>query len=751
VFGSRGVTRVRLALGLLVAVGVMPPLTAGAAGPAWVTDHFDNARSGNDGNDPELAGTPVASWTSPTVDGQIYGEPLYLNGLVYVATQKNSIYAFDANSGNLRWSLLSLMPSVPLAEVHTETGTNCGNIDPMGIIGTPVIDPSLGSAGTLFAVAETYSGSANSNSIEHRLVAIDLGSHAVSSRNIDPPTFTAGSARGLEQERGALNIANGEVIVPYGGMAGDCGSYHGFVVSALENPSTQTNQFEVDPHYTHGGIWAASGAAVDGSGNVYVSTGNGSEPSNAYDLSDGVMKLPPTLGQPPDTMHYFAPNVWSSDNTGDKDLGSMTPTIIPWPGHTNLIFQTGKQNIGFLLDSSNLGGVGGQLFPPLATESTTGHVCDGEARGGTTYAAPYVYVPCTEGIRALTVNTAANPPTFVRSWQGPSDASGPPIMAGGRVWVHGTNKVYGLNAATGATEVNLAVNTPYNFGSPSAGGGNLFYAAGTAVVAFRAAAGNYFAAIGSDESVWDKRDPGLWNHLGGTSTAAPAVVALPSGSGHSIAGFIATATDGDLVVRSEAGGWQPLDFNGSVVCLDNPAAVIVAGTLWVACVGADHTLWAGSATLSGTGLPQVDRASWHSLDGILVAGPAVASVSGVITYFAEGVDHRLYTRTETTGYAQTPWFCNGHPAASAQGSTSYFACQGLDSHLWYATNGGSGWGPAQQLGGILVDGPGVAAAPGGTTIYVEGLDGSVWQRTAGNGWVQDGGVVQKGLGASYIP
>jgi hypothetical protein len=270
-------------------------------------------------------------------------------------------------------------------------------------------------------------------------------------------------------------------------MAGDCGGYHGFVVSSLENLSSSVNQFEVDPGVNNlrGGIWAASGAAVDGAGSVYVSTGNGTEPAGNtnYDLSDGVIKLPPTLGQPADTMHFFAPDVWHADNTADKDLGSLTPTIIPWPGHANLIFQTGKQNIGFLLDSANLGGVGGQLFPPVPSKSTTGHVCDGEARGGTVYAAPYVYVPCTEGLRTLSVNTSA--PSFARSWIGPSDANGPPIMAGGRVWMHGSNKIYGLNAASGTVEVNLSVSTPYNFGSPSASGGSLFYPAGTIVVAFR--------------------------------------------------------------------------------------------------------------------------------------------------------------------------------------------------------------------------------------------------------------------------
>ena len=472
--------------GCLMATAGGLSIPAAAASTAWTTDHLDAARSGNDTTDPGLGGSVSPSWTSPTLDGLIYGEPLHLNGVVYVATQRNSIYALQATDGHILWSLVGILPPVPLSEVHSETGVpnGCGNIDPLGITGTPVIDPTLGTAGILFAAAETYTVGV-ANSIQHRLIRVDLSSHALTTRNIDPvaPGFTDGTTRGLEQERGALNLAGGEVVVPYGGLVGDCGIYHGFAVSSLEDLTGPANTFAVDPGHTRGGIWGSSGSAVDGSGNVYVTTGNGSEPANAYDLSDGVVKLPPTMGQPSDTAHYFAPDVWSADNNADLDLASVGPILIPRTGLNPLVFATGKQNIGFLLDSGNLGGIGGQLFPPIATEATTGHVCDGLAYGGNAYANGYLYVPCREGVRALTVNTSA--PSFTRAWIGPSDANGPPILAGGRVWLHGSGRLYGLNATSGAAEVTLnGVNTAYNFGSPSAGGDRLFFAAGTQVRAF---------------------------------------------------------------------------------------------------------------------------------------------------------------------------------------------------------------------------------------------------------------------------
>jgi outer membrane protein assembly factor BamB len=247
--------------GSLVAGAGGQAIPVAAAGTSWTTDHFDAAGSGNDTTDPGLGGVVSPSWTSPTLDGLIYGEPLHLNGIVYVATQRNSIYALDATNGHILWSLVGILPPVPLSEVRSETGVanGCGNIDPLGITGTPVIDPALGAAGTLFAATETYSVGV-ARSIEHRLIQVDLSSHGITTRNIDPvaPGFTDGATRGLEQERGALNLAGGEVVVPYGGLVGDCGIYHGFAVSSLENLTGPANTFEVDPGHTRGGIWGAS-------------------------------------------------------------------------------------------------------------------------------------------------------------------------------------------------------------------------------------------------------------------------------------------------------------------------------------------------------------------------------------------------------------------------------------------------------------------------------------------------------------
>jgi hypothetical protein len=111
----------------------------------------------------------------------------------------------------------------------------------------------------------------------------------------------------------------------------------------------------------------------------------------------------------------------------------------------------------------------------------------------------------------------------------------------------------------------------------------------------------------------------------------------------------------------------------------------------------------------------------------------------------------VLTRTISTGYASTPWICNGHPAAATSGSTTYFSCQGWDRALWYDVNSGKGWSGAKSLGGVLVDGPGVSAGPSGPTFFAEGQDAAVWERTLSQPWSSDGGIVDYGVGAAYVP
>jgi hypothetical protein len=259
-------------------------------------------------------------------------------------------------------------------------------------------------------------------------------------------------------------------------------------------------------------------------------------------------------------------------------------------------------------------------------------------------------------------------------------------------------------------------------------------------------------AVGTDNGLWvlHSGSPNFTGD-GGVLLGAPAVVAIPQTTGPALPVYIATGSDHSLYVRSDTLGWQSLS-GGSVNCIDNPAGVVIAGTLYVACEGGDHALWhAETAAPTGTNLPTVSAGNWHSLGGVLIAGPAVGNVAGTPTYLVVGTDQHIYSRSLATGFTRFSWAaCIGHPALAAFGSTSYFACHGTDNALWYATNTGSGWSAALSLGGAITDGVGIAATASGPIFFAEGTGGVVYQRSLNSGWTSDGGQVSFGVGASSL-
>jgi hypothetical protein len=145
--------------------------------------------------------------------------------------------------------------------------------------------------------------------------------------------------------------------------------------------------------------------------------------------------------------------------------------------------------------------------------------------------------------------------------------------------------------------------------------------------------------------------------------------------------------------------------------------------------------------------------------GVLSAGPAVAPVGDTLTFFVRGTSGAIYTRTVSAGYAVTPWFCIGSPAAAQLPRTgdTTFACQGTDLMLWEATSAGTVWSPAVSmpgvLGGPLTGGPAVVAGGLETDVLAEWIDHAVWERTPAGapgtaaGWTSLGGVVVGGVGA----
>jgi outer membrane protein assembly factor BamB len=425
----------------------------------WTTYHLSNDRAGN-AVTPSLVPASRA-WTSVALDGAIYAEPLVFGNRVIVVTENDSLYALDVVDGHVLWGPTHVGDPVPESWLH------CGDIFPLGITSTPVIDPATS---TVYAVAEHTT--ATTNVVSHDLVAVDVTSGTLRwQRRVDPGAIAPLDRRD-HQQRAALALGNGRVYIGLGGLYGDCGNYTGWLVSARADGSgpLPLEAYRV-PTAREGAIWAPSGPSIDATGNLYVATGNGAstEPTQ-YDHGNSVIKLSPNLTE----LGHFAPTTWASDSAADADLGSTGPSLLA----DSLIFQAGKNGNAYLLDAANLGGIGGQKYQaPLCRDF-----------GGNAYRAPVVYVACTDGVRAVQVVGPPSSPSLKVLWHS-TVAKGTPIVAGNVVWASDSNfggsTLYGLDVSTGATVATLPVGPMAHFATPTVAQGRLFVATTSQVVAFK--------------------------------------------------------------------------------------------------------------------------------------------------------------------------------------------------------------------------------------------------------------------------
>ena len=490
----------RLAVGLGITALVLALQTSAFAD--WPTYHKDAARTGLDPSAPALISSVNQQWAHTGLDRNVYAEPLVYGTMVVVATEGNTVYALDAATGNLVWSK-NYGIAVP------STQFPCGNINPVGITGTPVIDTA---SGTMYAVAMMWDGT-NHASVHYQLEAIDLNNSGteVWSRTISPtdPTYTFDAY--VEGQRSALSLANGTVYIPFGGRSGDCGDpangvdYRGWVVGAPASGTGSLLSFPLPtgPNDGAGGIWAPSGGAMDASNNLYVATGNTRCGGGcSFDYGETVIKLSPTLT----ISDYFAPPNWAALNAADQDLGSVGPTLLG----NNLLFQVGKAGVGYILSTTSLGG--GNHFTPRFSARVCNNSSDA-AFGGVAYSAPYLYVPCIDHLEALLVNTGPSP-SFTPAWHGPAGSIGPPIVAGGLVWTigWGNSRLYALYATTGEQRLSVSLpQTPMHFSAPASGDGEVFVPDGTRILAYGSACGaastRQYSLSGSDGASWTDMDP----------------------------------------------------------------------------------------------------------------------------------------------------------------------------------------------------------------------------------------------------
>jgi outer membrane protein assembly factor BamB len=289
-----------------------------------------------------------------TFTGEVYAQPLRWRepktgaGVLIVATEEDEVYAFDEKTGAQKWMQ-------KLGEPVQSAGFRCGDIWPLGVTGTPVIDKARA---TLYLDAAVM----RDGKPRHEVYALSLADGTVEPGwPVDVATALRGSFDPMVQnQRSALTLFGGRVFVPFGGLAGDCGIYHGMVLGLSTAEPGKAVSFVTRAR--GGGVWAQGGVTSDGK-SLFAATGN---TMSAKEWGDGeaVLRFGPDLARPVASRDYFAPSDWRDLDIHDLDLGGSAPIPLDVPsakGVRKLILALGKNGDAYLLDRDNLGGVGGQL------------------------------------------------------------------------------------------------------------------------------------------------------------------------------------------------------------------------------------------------------------------------------------------------------------------------------------------------------------------------------------------------------
>jgi outer membrane protein assembly factor BamB len=354
--------------------------------PDVITFHYDNARDGLNAAETILTTSNVNSTQFgkigfDAVDGVVDAQPLYvanltvngaLRNVLYVATERDSVYAFDADTGTQLWK------TSVLDSGETTSGNGCVQINPeIGITSTPVIDRKRGANGTLFAVGMSQDASGN---YHQRLHALDLTTGAeISGSPTEISATYPGSGDnsqngnvvfdpGQYAERAALLLLNGSIYLSWTSHC-DTRPYTGWVMSYSETTLKQNQVLNLTPNGGAGGIWmAGDGPAADRSGNIYLLDANGTFDlgfdSNGFpamgDFGNGIIKLSLNSTGTLVVADFFEPYNTGTESDADLDLGSggeiLLPDLTDASGKTRqLIVGAGKDGHIYVADRNNLG------------------------------------------------------------------------------------------------------------------------------------------------------------------------------------------------------------------------------------------------------------------------------------------------------------------------------------------------------------------------------------------------------------
>ncbi|HEX3682573.1 MAG TPA: RICIN domain-containing protein [Bryobacteraceae bacterium] len=647
-----------------------------------LTYHNDNARTGQNLAETKLTlsnvnSTGFGKLFQVTLDGKVDAEPLYVSNVnmpqhgvhnvVFAATEHDSLYAFDADSGAIYWHISALKSGETTSDPR-----GCSQVTPeIGITSTPVIDLSAGAHGTIYLVAMSKDASGN---YHQRLHALDVTTGA---EEFGGPVDVAASYSGSGdnsvngsvefdpkqyKSRPGLLLLNGTVYTAWGSHCDDR-PYTGWLIGYNESILQQNAVFNFAPNGNEGALWAAGGGvAADTSGNIFVQVANGTFDTslNAQgfpskgDYGNAFVKLSRSGG----SGALGANDYWTMDNTvtesdEDEDLGSggliLFPDVTDASGATrHLGTGAGKDGNVYVFDRDKMGkflsGSNGSLYQELAHGLAGGEFATPAWFNGTVY-----YGAVGDTIRAYKLSAARFPGSATNTTGNSFEYPGttPAISANGAsngiLWaVENSNpavlhayeandvavELYNTNQASGGRDQFGPGN---KFITPAIANGRVFVGTTTGVAAFGLlsphgpiATGDYLVTNEWSGLVLD--DPGL------SKTSGTQIIEYPANGGANQSWRFAFQSSGYYTIQNVSSQLY-LSDPGDAAANDTKLEQLNATS--------DNTqLW--SLVASGNGYVLHNRAT-----GLVVDDPGFSTTksTGIILYTANGGSNQTWVIT----------------------------------------------------------------------------------------------------------
>ncbi|MFZ3263018.1 MAG: hypothetical protein WA172_03390 [Terriglobales bacterium] len=646
----------------------------------FLTSRGDATRSGANTNETMLTTSNVNKVSfghlfSVPIDYQALAQPLYVpnvniggqsHDVVYVVTQADSVYAFDAESGAQLWSASMLDGGVIASGKYLPCGTT-GGFTEEGILGTPVIDQN---AHTMYLVAKTVFNA----TVYHSLHALDLSTGA----DLVPPVkiaATSTSKKGHvtvfnslhQKNRPGLLLQNGTLYMGFGSN-GCNDSNSGWVLAydvTNQQNIYQTGVFNTSPDIGLTSIWqTGNGLAADENGNLFVSTAesvNYDVPSGGQSFSNSVLKLSPApwTASPaqPQLLDYFTPASVAYLNSHDLDVSSVGPLVLPdldGP-YAHEVLASSKQGIVWVVNRDDMGwysAAGDNIIQEFALITNGELMCSPAYWNGMVY-----FLPDGAPLQAFQVSNGLWNPV-AQTAKALNGASSPAVSSNGNtngiVWeISGTLNAYDAFSLQQlyASTTNLPKRA--HFSTPTVANGRVYAATQTSLEAYGLL--NALNMISGNNQTGS-----VTNQL-----AAPLrFMASSPYTGQPLAGYTVTFSDGN-----KGGTFNPptavTDSNGTVSTMYTFPKVAGTYTLTAASPNlasaiATEIASAGPATL----LTVVSGARQTGTSGTVLPNPLVVKaldvyknpVSGIIVQFTpatQGVPSPISTVTDIKGMAQT--------------------------------------------------------------------------------------------------